>query len=149
MLNSEKYASILVCSLLLGGLLFCFASIYTQTYHETYEIGMTVSVSDNGYMAEKGVYDVYPYYPEKSQFFGEQFNSDNASQVLQWAIDNANDIQIKQGNYYLYNTVKIDSYSNLDGGNAKFLIGIANGTAFSINNGHHVSMSNFWFESLP
>ena len=148
MLKSERYASVLVFSLIIGGLIFCFASIYTQMYHVTSYKGMTVSVINNDYSAKIGVHDIYPYYPEKNQFFGEQFNSGNASQVIQWALDNSNEVQFTQGNYYLYNTVYVDSYSCLDGGTAKFFIDIKNGVVFNVN-GYHIKIMNFWIRGLP
>lgn len=104
--RSERYAAILVFAVVLGSTLFFSALLYMANYHTVTQICMTVSVNPNGYLAQMGVKDNYPFMPSKSQFFGEQLAGGNASQIIQWALDNTkNGFKMTKGNYHLNGTI--------------------------------------------
>lgn len=114
--RSEKYATILVFATILACTLFFSALVYMDNYHEVRPLGMTVSVVSDGYIAQDGVIDYYPYVSSKAQLvYGAEFSGENASEVIQWAIDNADGVYFKQGHYFLNGTIKVDSGSKLDG----------------------------------
>jgi hypothetical protein len=128
--RAERYAIGLVFVALIGSLLFFSAVIYISNYHVVSQVPMTVSITNGSYLAQEGIADNYPYISWKSQFFTtKEFSSNNASQVIQWAIDNtAHFLFFKKGTnetYYITTTIVISNRSNLylDGINSVFIPG--------------------------
>lgn len=113
--RAEKYTTILTFAVILGCTLFFSALIYMENYHEVRPLGMTVTVTSDGYLARQGVVDYYPYVPSKSQFYGKELTGGNASEVIQWALNNAEEVYFKAGHYFLNGTVEINSGNELDG----------------------------------
>jgi len=149
--RAEKYAAIIVFAIVLGSTLFFSALLYMDNYHiitDTENV-IVVSVTSSGYLAQRGITITYPFQPSKTYFSVEHLTSDNAFQVIQWAIDNADEVYFTGGYYHMNSsTVYVDSNSKLDGdgGNVWFVFDyVHNIPAFSAINVTNVRISHLGF----
>jgi hypothetical protein len=121
--RSERYATVLVFVCLFATVSVFASLAFMANYHMVSQIGMTVSVANGGYLAREGVIDEYPYMPTKSQFFGIQQQSSNATEIIQWAITNAypmvydpnntrTSVHITAGYYHINGPLTLDGVSN-------------------------------------
>lgn len=120
--RSERYATVLVFVCIFATVSVFASLAFMSYYHIVNPIGMTVSVANGGYLAREGVIDEYPYMPAKSQFFGIQQQSSNATEIIQWAITNAyslddpnntrTSVHITAGYYHLNGSLTLDGVSN-------------------------------------
>jgi hypothetical protein len=124
--RAEKYASILVFSIMLFSTIFFSAVVLCDQYHYTYSAINTILVSitsDGKTQAQESIKitEFYPYRLNGNHYEATYLNSGravssfNTSSVIQWAIDNQRGvIDFQKGGYNLTNTVMMGPLSNLE-----------------------------------